>query len=151
MEIKQYYKEAVTDAEIREMSESKLHLVCMASIRNEVCKNALCTVFSIHKAEDYVNYVNNKGESGNFYPKLNLTIYPVFRSGMHAADVVNQIAEDIITSNKEHINASKVLVVINPAAGYPVDIFVQILQNRLNDYASVLTGQDWYYLVEAVQ
>lgn len=99
--------------------EKKIHLVCPASNGLTTFNVFACIIgkMSSEEANQMVDLVNEKNETGTLYPKLNLTIVPVTndngRNDTGNKKIIRKHILDCFESNEKYIKCSKLIFALD--------------------------------------
>jgi hypothetical protein len=131
--------------------EKKIHLVCIAV-------NAL-TQFGVYAkvigglsnelAENYVNKVNEKNETGTLYPKLNLTIMPLTifegRDDTNQSLVMEKHIIDCFDSNEKYTKCPKLIFALERRGDFDIDLAFKTLSALIDKYKFNFTKEIEFY------
>jgi hypothetical protein len=131
--------------------EKKIHLVCIAV-------NAL-TQFGVYAkpigglsnelADNYVNKVNEKNETGTLYPKLNLTIMPLTifegRDDTNQSIVMEKHIIDCFDSNEKYIKCPKLIFALERRYDFDIDLAFKTLSALIEKYKFNFTEEIIFY------
>ncbi len=118
------YSQEIKDWDQR-LKKGELHMVCVASGGLTACDCAACTVGNLDRDNEvwpFTIKVNENGETGSFYPKLNLTVVPILEWDnrnypKNPSLFIENSFYDVLLANKNYIKSNTLLVDLN---GYGV-------------------------------
>lgn len=132
-----------------EILNKQIHVICLAV-------NSL-TVFNVYShilglsnelATKHAIFVNTKNETGNFFPKYNLTIIPLSdyenRNDFGNRTVFEKHVQDCFDSNEKFIKSPKLIFRIENRGDFDIELFEQVLFEKAEEYDFLHTTEIEY-------
>lgn len=103
---------------------------------------------NVIRVGEFCDMVNVKDEVGSFYPKHQMSLFPIFPSGIDEPVEVKlkKYAADILASHTYFKKAKTILFVFDATSGYDLTMVVSQLENILSQMPDA-AGISFYYTI----
>ena len=131
------------------LDQLDLHIVATAVKKFGFCVSYLTQRgMNVIRVGEFCDMVNVKDEVGSFYPKHQMSLFPIFPSGEDEPVEVKlkKYAKDILASHAYFKKAKTILFVFDAASGYDLTTVVSQLESILNQMPEA-AGISYYYTI----